>query len=745
MIHSFINTQRNLLQDFQAPQSGLRLFISMILLLTTTTTAQWNTQSPVPTQLDIRGIGAPSAQKVFIATDDNSSDNGGSLFETTDGGANWNQLNVPFSLSDPFYGLFFLDSQNGWAYGNDNYRTTDGGTTWSQLQFLGSTYFMKFYSSNFGLATGNFGQYISRDGGLSWEPSPNNMNSFDFIDAQTGLGASNNGIYKTTDGGVTFASVKTGAAEAVEFLTVTLAVGIVDSIFVRSSDGGETWTSGVTAEGRNRLLSVSGNVILAWGHSGSFPDFDDRVFRSTDGGQIWSDLGEIVPSGIFALVVADPQTVIASDFDGNLFRSSDAGLNWTQTFVSPGPRPGFLSSAAPVFPNSQTGYFGYGAGFIIKTNNGGASWSQISSGSGESLNDIDRFANGNMIAVGDNGTILTSSEGTSQWILRPAISQYRIKAVQIVNPGEAVLLDEIGQVFTSTDGGASWTAAGTAPPGLSPAEDIDFSTLQDGWVTGQGGTSLYHTSNGGNTWIPVNDFGGAYVSVDVEGTNIWANNITGIFYRSTDNGSTWIPGTLPNSPSQILDMDFFDENTGYAVGWGGKAYRSSDGGANWQVLPTPNEDDQLTDIYLVGPNELWVSTNSNAAYYSANGGQNWAVLDIGLSGFGNFSAITANSSGDAWAVGFQGYIQHFTGPPPPPLNQPPTASFNYVANGLTLHCTDASTDADGTIISWTWNFGDGIFSSEQNPTHTYAEANTYIVQLKVTDDDGASDSTIRII
>ena len=60
---------------------------------------------------------------------------------------------------------------------------------------------------------------------------------------------------------------------------------------------------------------------------------------------------------------------------------------------------------------------------------------------------------------------------------------------------------------------------------------------------------------------------------------------------------------------RLQDMDFFDENIGYAVGWGGKAYRSDDGGATWQVLPTPNTDDQLTDIYLVGPNELWVSTN----------------------------------------------------------------------------------------------------------------------------------------
>ena len=38
-----------------------------------------------------------------------------------------------------------------------------------------------------------------------------------------------------------------------------------------------------------------------------------------------------------------------------------------------------------------------------------------------------------------------------------------------------------------------------------------------------------------------------------------------------------------------------------------------------------------------------------------------------------------------------------------------------------------------------------LFSTEQNPVHTYDNANTYIVRLTVTDDDGATDSTIRII
>ena len=185
-----LNTRRIFYQGIKLLPSQIRLVVLLMIIISSTAIPQWNTQSPIPTNHSISGIGAPTSSRVFIATDNNSFDNAGSLFESTDGGNNWIPREVPFGSSSPFYGLFFLDSQNGWLYGNENYKTTDGGTNWTQLPFLGSTYFMKFYSSNFGLATGNFGQYISRDGGLSWNPSPNDIFAYDFASDQMGLGVS---------------------------------------------------------------------------------------------------------------------------------------------------------------------------------------------------------------------------------------------------------------------------------------------------------------------------------------------------------------------------------------------------------------------------------------------------------------------------------------------------------------------------------------------------------------------------
>jgi PKD repeat protein len=76
-------------------------------------------------------------------------------------------------------------------------------------------------------------------------------------------------------------------------------------------------------------------------------------------------------------------------------------------------------------------------------------------------------------------------------------------------------------------------------------------------------------------------------------------------------------------------------------------------------------------------------------------------------------------------------------------NLPPTADFTFTTNGLTATFTDASTDSDGTVVAWSWNFGDGGVSTLQNPVHTYATAGTYNVTLTVTDDDGAADPVVK--
>ncbi|MDN3497539.1 PKD domain-containing protein, partial [Planococcus sp. APC 4015] len=75
-------------------------------------------------------------------------------------------------------------------------------------------------------------------------------------------------------------------------------------------------------------------------------------------------------------------------------------------------------------------------------------------------------------------------------------------------------------------------------------------------------------------------------------------------------------------------------------------------------------------------------------------------------------------------------------------NSLPVAAFTTSADRLTLAVDGStSTDADGTVATYSWAFGDGAVASGATSSHTYAAAGTYTVVLTVTDDRGGSSTT----
>jgi len=82
----------------------------------------------------------------------------------------------------------------------------------------------------------------------------------------------------------------------------------------------------------------------------------------------------------------------------------------------------------------------------------------------------------------------------------------------------------------------------------------------------------------------------------------------------------------------------------------------------------------------------------------------------------------------------------------PPTNVPPTASF-------TFSCTDldcgfdagGSSDADGSIVSYEWDFDDNSGASGQTTSHTFAAGGSYDVTLTVTDNDGATATDVQSV
>ncbi|MEQ8859428.1 MAG: S8 family serine peptidase [Pseudomonadales bacterium] len=85
------------------------------------------------------------------------------------------------------------------------------------------------------------------------------------------------------------------------------------------------------------------------------------------------------------------------------------------------------------------------------------------------------------------------------------------------------------------------------------------------------------------------------------------------------------------------------------------------------------------------------------------------------------------------------------GNPPPAANSPPTAAFTVSTDDgfaplIVSFDAAGSSDSDGSIASYSWEFGDSASASGDRTTHTYADTGAFTVTLRVTDDDGASDT-----
>jgi PKD repeat protein len=133
----------------------------------------------------------------------------------------------------------------------------------------------------------------------------------------------------------------------------------------------------------------------------------------------------------------------------------------------------------------------------------------------------------------------------------------------------------------------------------------------------------------------------------------------------------------------------------------------------------------------------------DAPYFAASSGlatATWGVLDVRATATtltAGFVRASGGTFADAFTIGAGGPVE----------NVAPTA-------GLTASCTgldcafdaSSSTDPDGTIASYAWDFGDGtapVVTPGPTTTHRFAAAGTFTAHVTVTDDDATTGTATR--
>ena len=319
------------------------------------------------------------------------------------------------------------------------------------------------------------------------------------------------------------------------------------------------------------------------------------------------------------------------------------------------------------------------------------------------------FGDGNT-STDENPTHTYAAGGTYEVTLTAtgaAGSASRSETINIVDPNTA------GQFLSGTEGKTWYLEREGIALGIGPAPG-DMSWWSFGGVTPLGERPCIlddsYTFNPDGTWEK-NTAGTLFVDADANGG--WLGNDFETCFDE-DTPDLWVGPNGEDLSAYADGGDYtYDFNTAQGVftieGYGayiGLAQKTENG-----------------DNYIPVSSKTYTVLNMET-------GENADRMEIAIVGLaGSF----------AWT--FYLVHSHDANDLPPIPVAGPAASFSYVKEGNTVTFTNTSNNA----TSASWDFGDGNFSTEYSPVHTYAADGDYTVTLTVSDDNFATDETSAII
>src|SRR5437764_9797023 len=359
------------------------------------------------------------------------------------------------------------------------------------------------------------------------------------------------------------------------------------------------------------------------------------------GASAWTSLGP--PGGDVSDAAAstvDANIVLAGlapggSFGGTLYRSSDGGNTWSEVLALDG-----ISVFDIEFASAGTAYLGT-QDSIRKSTDGGLSWVTLNLGIGanDQVFDVAIDPSDPLILWGGIGdalgaqpvNVMRSTDSGATWSNRtpPLAAPMSCRGIA-VDPSNSNTVIAVfggdfggGQVWTTTDGGDSWTDRSTGLPG-NPMQVVVY----DGTRLLVGGGQRFGSENVG-------------------------------LYRSTDVGATWTPLHDNTWPVLVVDdiaVDPNDAQTILVATDGGGVNRTTDGGNSWEIGigGTAALAGRSLRFRPDSSTELFLGTSSLAVFRSTDGGDHFVQSSNGISELNLFSVDASPLAANELAVAFQG-------------------------------------------------------------------------------------------
>lgn len=290
--------------------------------------------------------------------------------------------------------------------------------------------------------------------------------------------------------------------------------------------------------------------------------------------------------------------------------------------------------------DAQNGWICGDAGTLLKTDNGGQNWVQVNA----TANDLNAivFPDANTgIAVGDNGTIIRTTDGGGSWSAVTSGTTEQFRKVSKGSGGFVFASGDNGLVAVSNDNGTSWQLKNTGT--TTRFRSIDGVGSLKIWASGDDGLILY-TSNGGNTWTTQNS---GITNNDIHDIQFINDNIgfaggsSSNFIFTSDGGQTW---TLRNSGVffDINGIFFQDENIGWGVSIVGTIFFTTNSGVSWTSQPCGSAF-TLKEAYFIHQGKGWtVGENGTIVMYDN------PAIPVELSSFN--ASVTGNEVRLSWST-----------------------------------------------------------------------------------------------